>query len=217
MASAKAGLKPPDPYRFARHCVAAYKVADEAGVPVVYAAAEREHPRLSFCPLSTDAVIVSPDGRVSACYLQAADWRARGLDLDVGRIDSHGAVTIDDAAIERTRELPLLKPRCRRCFCQWTCAGGCHVNETYPDCGLDYTPFCVQTRLVTACLLLRDAGCGELADALLADRRAMKRLAHYAEDPFDAIGARDAIAAAGAPLPRARGEAAGWPRCGSPA
>ncbi len=161
-------------------------------------------------------MIVSPDGRISACYLQAPDWRARGLDLDMGRIDSRGAVAIDDAAVERVRHLPLLKPRCKRCFCQWTCAGGCHVNETFAGCDLDYTPFCVQTRLITACLLLRDAGCGELADALLADRRAMERLAHHARDPFDAVGERDAIGAAGAPLPSLLGEADGWPQCGSP-
>ncbi len=44
--SARAGLKPPDPYRFARHCVGAYKVADEAGVPVVY---ERPNASIRGC------------------------------------------------------------------------------------------------------------------------------------------------------------------------
>jgi uncharacterized protein len=214
--SAKAGLKPPDPYRFAGHCVAAYRVADETGVPVVYAAAERDRPRLSFCPLGTDAVIVSPGGRISACYLPPTDWRAHGLDLDVGRIDAHGAVAIDDGAVGRVREVPLLKPRCKRCFCQWTCAGGCHVNETYPGSAAGYSSFCIQTRLITACLLLRDAGCGKLADALLEDRQAMERLAHHARDPFDTIGDEHAAGAAREPAPWRQDEGPFMPSCGSP-
>lgn len=213
--SAKAGLRPPDPYRFAVHCVGACKVADEAGVQLVYAAAERERPRLSFCPLGTDAVIVSPDGRISACYLRTADWQARALDLDVGHIDGRGAVVIDEGAVDRVRRLPLLKPRCRECFCQWTCAGGCHVNETWPGCDREYTAFCIQTRLVTACLLLRDAGCGDLADALLADRGAMERLAHHAGDPFDVIGDEDAAGSSVTPAPWLRPEAPLRPQCGS--
>jgi len=212
--SARAGLKPPDPYLFAAHCVAACKVEDETGVSVVYAAAERERPRVSFCPLGADAVIVSPNGRMSACYLPPQDWQAHGLDLDLGCIDQRGAVEIDEDAVERVRKVPLEKPRCVRCFCQWTCAGGCHVNETHPGCGLDYTPFCVQTRLVTACLLLRDAGCGDVADALLADRRALERLAHYAQDPFDAAGDERATPDAVAAVSRRLVAAPAAPVCG---
>jgi len=208
VASRRAGLKAPDPYRFAARCVSAYKVADDTGVPVVYSAAERERARLSFCPVGTDAVIVSPDGRVSACYLRPEDWRSRGLDLDVGGIDTEGTVVIDRGALGRVRELPLLKPRCARCFCQWTCAGGCHINETYPGCAVDYTPFCVQTRIVTACLLLRDAGCGEVADALVSDQRAMERLACHWWDPFDSIGDENVpVTGEASPV---------WPRGGEP-
>lgn len=213
--SRRAGLRPPDPYVFAARCVGACAIGDETGVPVVYSAAERERPRLSFCPVGTDALIVSPEGRISACYLRPEDWQARGLDLDVGTIDAGGTVAIDRRALGRARTLPLVKPRCGRCFCQWTCAGGCHVNETYPGSGVDYTPFCVQTRLVTACLLLRDAGCGEMANALLADRQAMERLARHEWDPFDGVGGEDA--SAGADTPRARRASSSLACCGRPA
>lgn len=180
----QAGLKVPDPYRFARHCVASYRVSESLGVRMVYAAAETERARLSFCPVGTDAVIVSPDGRASACYLMPEDWQHRGLDMDVGHVGA-GGVTIDAAALERARLLPLRKPRCESCFCQWTCAGGCHVNQTYPGAPSGYTDFCIQTRIITACRLLDDLGCGELVDELLADEASMRRLAHQQWDAVE--------------------------------
>jgi hypothetical protein len=92
---------------------------------------------------------------------------------------------IDRDALTRARLLPMAKPRCERCFCQWTCAGGCHVNQTYPGATNHYTDFCIQTRLVTACLLLRDVGRDDLVDELLADRAAMEQLASHGWDPID--------------------------------
>lgn len=178
----RAGLAVPDPYRFAANCVRAYRAAEELGVKAVYSAADLDRARLSFCPVGTDAVIVSPDGRASACYLLPDDWQARGLDLDVGHISASGAA-IDPAAVTRARHVPVDKPRCERCFCQWTCAGGCHVNQTYPNAALPYTDFCIQTRLVTCCLLLRDLGCDDLVDELLASRPAMEALAFHPWDP----------------------------------
>ncbi|MBI4473383.1 MAG: radical SAM protein [Acidobacteria bacterium] len=181
---AKAGLLPPDPYDFAIHCMGAYRVAEGYGIKAVYSAAETETPRISFCPVGTDALIVSLDGRASACYLLPVDWKARGLDMDVGWVRENGRVDIDFEALSRIRRLPTEKPRCERCFCQWSCAGGCHVNQTFPGCGLDYTDFCVQTRLMTACLLLRDLGQDALVDQLLANRDAMERTALH---PWDFV------------------------------
>ena len=181
----RAGLKVPDPYRFAVHCIGAYRVAEEMGIRAVDSAAEIERARLSFCPVGTDALIVSPDGRASACYLMPDDWVSRGLDMDVGQVHENGTVEIDFAALTRARHLPLDKPRCESCFSQWTCAGGCHVNQTYPGCSTEYSAFCIQTRLVTACLLLRDLGRDDLVDELLANRGAMAALAHHGWDPID--------------------------------
>jgi uncharacterized protein len=180
----QAGLKVPDPYRFATHCIGAYRVADALGVRAVYSAAEIETARLSFCPVGTDAVIVSPDGRASACYLMPEDWQARGLDMDVGHFSADG-VAIDDAAITRARMLPLQKPRCESCFAQWSCAGGCHVNQTYPGCSDRYTDFCIQTRLVTAALLLHELDRDDLVDELFGNRAAMEALGTAAWDPID--------------------------------
>ncbi len=182
--SISSGLRPPDPYQFARHVIGAYDAANSLGVKAIYSAVEANKPRQSFCPVGNDAVIVSPDGRISACYLLPEEWENRGLDLNMGWVHTNGGVDIFSDALTRIRQLPQYKPRCKRCFCQYTCAGGCHVNQTYPGCDKNYTDFCIQTRIVTACLLLRRLGAGDLSQALLNDMQAMQRLA---QNPIDHI------------------------------
>jgi radical SAM protein with 4Fe4S-binding SPASM domain len=129
-----------------------------------------------------DALIVSPDGRVSGCYLPREEWRAQGLDLDVGALAGGGGLCLDDTAVQRVRELVLAKPRCRECFCRWSCAGGCHVHETPPGCPEVYSDFCVQTRIITACSLLDEMGLGGRVEPLLADRAALDVLSLQESD-----------------------------------
>ena len=99
--AAAAGLSPPDPYEFAIHGAEAFRLAEELGVRGVYSASEVGEPRLSFCPVGTDAMIVAVDGRASACYLQPQEWTARGMDLDVGWVHAGGEVEIDLEAAGR--------------------------------------------------------------------------------------------------------------------
>ena len=180
--SQKAGLYPPDPYVFAKACVQAYQVAYQYGVKPIYSAADTTYPRHSFCPVGTDAAIVSLDGRVSGCYLLPEEWQQRGLDLDFGIITNNGSCHIKNDDVLRVRSIPQDKTRCEQCFCQWSCSGGCHVNQTYPGSSEKYTDFCLQTRLVTACLLLDEMGMSSQALDLLADSEACSRLAEQVND-----------------------------------
>ncbi len=175
-AAARAGLLPPPPIPFARALTESFRIAIAHGVTPVHSAANTATPRLTFCPVGSDAVIVAPDGRVSACYLPAADWQRRALDLDFGTAGPDG-LDIDPAALDRVRAAPLDKPRCAGCFCRWHCAGGCHVNQTFPGAAETYTDFCRQTRVLTVGLMLEEMGLHEKTDALMADEPAMLRLA----------------------------------------
>lgn len=180
--SLAAGLEVPDPYAFARHFSLAKKVLIEHGVKPVYAATEGEGSRTSFCPVGNDTLIVSPDGRISSCYLPQKKWQEHNLDMDVGRITQDGRVVIDDKSILRLRQLVEVKPRCANCFCRWSCAGGCHVSHTYPGSSLSYDKFCLQTRILTACKLLEEMGQRDRAEKLLADQQAMESLACQKSD-----------------------------------
>jgi uncharacterized protein len=180
--SEAAGLKPPDPYLFAAHYVRASRLVEGYGMEAVYAAANLEEPRHSFCPVGQDTLIVSPDGRISGCYLPQEEWLKQGLNLDVGRLKSNGTLHIEKQAVENLRRLVTQKPKCERCFCRWTCAGGCHVSHTPPGSSREYNDFCIQTRIITACKLLGELGFGDRADALLATPSAMENITFQATD-----------------------------------
>jgi uncharacterized protein len=175
--SAAAGILPPDPYIFASEYMRASTVLNRFGIKAVYSSADTSMVRHSFCPLGKDTVIISPDGRASSCYLPREQWIKRGLDMDIGRLGTDGVMLLQQVDIERLRTLTLKKPLCERCFCKWTCAGGCHVNQSWPGCAVTYNDFCIQTRILTACSLLNELGMQDIMHEFLADRVSMEALA----------------------------------------
>ncbi|MBV6343240.1 radical SAM protein, partial [Candidatus Magnetobacterium casensis] len=72
--SEAARLRPPDPYVFTIEFMQAVTILESAGIKPLYSAADTSVTRDSFCPVGRDAVIVSPDGRLSSCYLPQDEW-----------------------------------------------------------------------------------------------------------------------------------------------
>ncbi len=180
---ASSPVSAPDPYEFAIQCVRTMGAVRALGVTPVYAAAVLDRPRLTGCPLGDDTLLVSPGGRVSACYLPEPHWRQRGMELNLGRLDPAAGMILDEDAVEHVRQLVARKPpRCRRCFARWSCAGGCHVDHSHPGVDQGYGGYCTQTRIITAALLLEGMGCQELLQELLADRQALRDLAQHPDD-----------------------------------
>lgn len=175
-------LQCPDPYEFALHYINAARIIKKYGIQPVYAAAITEFPRYTICPVGTDTLIVTPDGRISACYLLEKEWEKRGVDLNLGCVVPHEGVRVDFSAIKRVRNLVKDKPRCTRCFCKWSCAGGCHVNHSYPGCSNEYDAFCIQTRIITACHLLEELGESNLVNLLIKNHSALENLALQLSD-----------------------------------
>lgn len=179
--SKSAGLKPPSPYKFAQSFIKASLIAAEYGVPVVYSSAEDVSPRTSYCPVGTDTSIVSPDGRISSCYLIQEDWVQKGLNLDIGVINNENP-KLSKNSIQKIRDLVTDKKRCENCFCQFSCAGGCHVGETYPECSDDYSNFCIQTRIIKASNLLMSIGEDQLAIDFIKTSESMEKAALHFND-----------------------------------
>jgi len=178
------GLQPADPFEFIRRFDEASAIAAGKGVDAVCATTMRGKPRVSFCPVGNDTLIVHPDGLISACYLQPQDWQRRQLDLSVGRLVGRN-MRLNKQRIDRLRRIVADRARCKDCFCKWSCAGGCLVNHTYPGHASEYDASCTQTRVITALSILREMGAEELADDLLLDRQAMVRLACQSSDRFE--------------------------------
>lgn len=178
-ASEAAGLRPPSPWEFARAFCAATEAVAEQGLEVILSTSDVQTNRAAFCPVSQDALIVTPEGEVKACYLLPEQWQQRGFDLCLGRLE-HGQLSLGAEALARARALTVYaKPECARCFCRYHCAGGCPVN--HPTAAA-YDDLCLQTRVITAASLLRRLGQGERARAWLADESALRATAYQADD-----------------------------------
>jgi len=176
------GIEPPDPYEFAAHCIKSWRILRSHHVEPAYAALFFDHPQTTSCPVGRDVAIVHPDGMIASCYLQKEDWQKRGMDLATGRVNKNGHVEIDEQKLLSMRNMHSQKMRCSNCFCRYGCAGGCHVNNTYPNASHGFTDFCIHTRIMTACRLLEMMGMTELTDELLLDYAKMQRLALFATD-----------------------------------
>ncbi len=125
-------LFPPDPLEFAIHFQRSKAIAKQYGVELVYASDISGQPLVSSCPVGKDTAIVTPDGRISNCYLLQEDWQKVGLDLSIGQIGKNGKVQIEEEVNESIRKMVEDKVRCDSCFCKWSWAGGCHVGNTIP-------------------------------------------------------------------------------------
>ncbi len=178
------GLRPPDPFEFARHLIHARQVALSSGVSPVYSAADIHRIQHTFCPLGRDAVIVTPEGRLNGCYLMEEEWQKKGMNLNMGTVDTSAQVCISEERVNEIRAMthPDKRKRCRKCIAQWHCAGGCHVMNRYANELEEYDDFCIQTRLITLCLILENLGYSRKARQLLEDRKSAERVARHVSD-----------------------------------
>lgn len=167
-----ASFTPPDPWEFSRNFDLAARILAGYGIETVLSTADLRTCRASFCPVGKDALIVSPDGAIDACYLLKDDWEQKGLNMRLGRLNGRG-LEIAPEALQRARNLTVhQKPLCADCLCRFHCAGGCHVNHPASAPAGRFDDVCVQTRLVTITALLKQLEQNELAREWLADRPA---------------------------------------------
>jgi len=176
------GLFPPDPIEFAVRYQSSREIAKSYGVEVIYASDISTHPQVSSCPVGKDVAIFSSEGRISNCYLLPEKWQEVNLDLDIGTINTSGDVQIDDNKLEAIRNMVDDKPRCTKCFCQWSCSGGCHVGNSPPDSILEYSNFCLQTRIISTFTLLSELGFDDRIDVLSANLKELNELASQKTD-----------------------------------
>ena len=85
-----AGLNLPDPWEFAKYFDIAARILEPYGIELVNSTTDVRQIQHTFCPVSRDAMIVSPDGSVDACYLLKKDWSRNGLNMRYGHIHVPG-------------------------------------------------------------------------------------------------------------------------------
>lgn len=172
-----AGLLPPDPWSFAVNYIKSSIAARAYGVTPMYGPASTGTLQHSFCPVGKDSIIISPEGTLSACYLQKEEWEKKGLDLTFGNIDNSG-IHIDEHNLQKIRRLTEGKELCRKCIARFHCAGGCHVNHLTEE----YDDFCIQTRIITVCNLLYDLGYVSLMKDFIYNRKELETMVFQTSD-----------------------------------
>ncbi len=177
-----AGLIAPDPYAFAAGVLAAETVAARHNRQIIHGPSELAGPRMTSCPCGKGTLMLTPEGRLTACYLDPRRGAEVGLDLDIGNVEATSGVSVDQAKLEALLQSVQPKPRCVRCFCRYTCAGGCHIDQTPPGCSLEYNDRCRAVRLITAARLVRSLGGAEAPDLFAMGREALEALAQHPDD-----------------------------------
>jgi uncharacterized protein len=181
------GLEAADPFQFVLNFQAAKKILDVHGIQTILSTDPPGSLQSSFCPVGKDALIVSPDGALVACYWLEEAWQRNGLDLRLGQLDDDG-FALEPGALQRAREATLInKDSCQDCLCGYSCAGGCHVRRTSAPTGRRNKEVCFQTRLILTLRLLHELGQGALAKAWLADRSAVDRFAFASSDRLESL------------------------------
>jgi uncharacterized protein len=171
--SKRAGLVPSDPLEFVRNFIAAKKALEPLGIKTILSTDQAEKCQFSFCPVGKDALIISPDGSIDACYWLKDEWVKNGLELHLGVVNQTGFELETEKVLQARGATLLHKDACQNCLCQYICAGGCHVRRAANPQVRQYNQICFQTRLITVSRLLSEMGQAELAGALLQDKTAV--------------------------------------------
>lgn len=175
-------LKTADLLLFVRNFCEAADVLSAYGILTVLSTADITVCRNSVCPLGQDALVVTPEGNINACYQIEKQWLAVGLDLSLGSVHSTG-FDIPQSRIDAMRIFSVENKRlCRDCFCRFHCAGGCHISHNTDKPAGQYDEFCLETRMITAALLLDELGEPELKEKWLANDESFAMMAAQSSD-----------------------------------
>lgn len=185
-------LQEPDPWDFISNFACATEIMAPYNTKPIHASADISARRVSFCPVGSDAAIVSPDGSITTCYLLEQDWQAKGLNLRLGQINDDGTVSLDIAAINGARALNVLnKPTCSSCYAKWHCAGGCHVNHPPPSHPGQYDARCIEARGLILLQILFSLGRADLAHRLLEDVDGLRQAVLQPDDSLASVVGKD--------------------------
>lgn len=167
--SGKYGLEPPDPVRFAINYIKSKRLLSKSHIDLVSSGTDISELQNSFCPVGKDALIVTPEGRINACYLPEDEWLDQGLDLTIGAlVEPPENYFINSDQLQNERAFNSLKPGvCQSCFAKYHCAGGCHVHHSGIRTSSTFDRLCIQTRLILLAELLQRMNGDELVNSFM--------------------------------------------------
>lgn len=180
----KLSLHPPDPFKFAKSFLMAEVDMGKIGINVMLSTADLSLTTVSSCPVGHDALIISPNREINACYLPKDIWITKGKQMNLGTLEND-KFNILQSNLEKVRQHQVgSKSLCENCFIRYHCAGGCHVNHEASFPPGNYDDLCVRTRLVSIGKLLIKIGQVDLLNDWLLDEQALQISAHWPNDHY---------------------------------
>jgi len=152
-----------DNRRFATAFLAAHDVAFASGRHLYYSGARPWVITDRFCQAVDNALIVAPDGGLSACYEVYGREHPLAEAFFFGSLDADGRLVVEPTARKTLQDrIAERRALCRDCFCYWHCAGDCPPKTLSPD-GDGHRRFgarCDLNRWITRELLVRYIAAG---------------------------------------------------------
>lgn len=145
--------------RFAEAFLEAWDIAASRGRHLYYSGARPGIITRRFCGAASKALIVTPEGSLTACYeVCSPDHPLAGM-FFMGKLGPLGPRTEEHARRSFEDALYRSRARCAGCFCYWHCAGDCPSKVLAADgfTAPPWSPRCELNRLITRELLVRYA------------------------------------------------------------
>jgi uncharacterized protein len=144
--------------RFANAFLEAYDIAAAAGRHIYYSGARPWLMTTRFCQAPEKALIVGPDGFLTACYEVCSKTHELAHNFIHGTLLEDGRITSQNNRRKRLHEkIQERRSACEDCFCFWHCAGDC-PSKTFTSITNGHLRFgerCDLNRLITMELLVR--------------------------------------------------------------
>lgn len=144
--------------RFANSFLKAYDIAAAAGRHIYYSGARPWLITPRFCQAPENALIVGPDGFLTACYEVCSKSHSRADPFIFGTLSVDGGmICLENRRRKLMEKIRERRSACETCFCYWHCAGDCPSKILTPEPGghLIFRERCELNRLITRELLVR--------------------------------------------------------------
>jgi uncharacterized protein len=103
-----------------------YRYAMKRGKNLYYSAARPHLITSSFCAATSNALIVTADGELTACYEVFDNSHVLADDFIIGKIDLHdGIILYPGKRANLLAKINENRSSCKDCFCYYHCAGDC--------------------------------------------------------------------------------------------
>ena len=143
---------------FATAFMEAYDIAVSYGRHLYYSGARPWLITSQFCQAIEKALVVTPDGLLTACYEVCGKEHALVQDFFFGALSRHGTINMDPEVREQLYErIGQRRTLCEDCFCYWHCAGDCPAKTLTSKLNghLSFGERCDLNRVITKEVLIR--------------------------------------------------------------